>query len=94
MYVCDPLYSYYVSSFSLCLQVERGLIMVRYLGLLNCMYVYIECVCFFVCFLDALAHNFKQTSSSRFSMYQCEVCHKGFTGFMKQALRCVGKWGK
>ena len=28
---------------------------------------------------------------SRFGMYQCEVCHKGFTGFMKQALRCDGK---
>ena len=54
----------------------------------------IECVIFFFFgFLDALAHNFKQTTSSRFSMHQCEVCHKGFTGFMKQALRCVGKWG-
>ena len=38
-------------------------------------------------FLDALAHNFKQTTSSRISIHQCEVCHKRFTGFMKQALR-------
>ena len=44
-----------------------------------------------ILFIDALAHNFKQTTGSRFSIQQCEVCHKGFTGFMKQALRCVGK---
>ena len=46
---------------------------------------------FLFLFLDALAHNFKQTTGSRFSIHHCEACHKGFTGFMKQALRCVGK---
>ncbi len=66
--------------------------MVRYFGLLHLLKLNIECVIFFY-FLDALAHCFKQTTSSRFSMHHCEVCHKGFTGFMKQALRCVGKWG-
>ncbi len=38
-----------------------------------------------------LAHNFKQTTGTRFSIHNCEVCHKGFTGFMKHALKCVGK---
>ena len=38
-----------------------------------------------------IVNNFKQTTGSQFSIQQCEACHKGFTGFMKQALRCVGK---
>ena len=48
-------------------------------------------LCFSFHAIDALAHNFRQTTVSKFSIYHCEVCHKGFTGFMKQALKCVGK---
>lgn len=40
----------------------------------------------------ALAHNFKQTTASKFGVYTCAACSKGFTGFMKQALKCVGKF--
>ncbi len=70
------------------------------------LYTYV-CVCVCVCYVlgelaytvscvdlsdSLLAHNFKQTTGTRFSIHTCEVCQKGFAGFMKHALKCVGKF--
>ena len=40
----------------------------------------------------ALAHNFTLATMGRFSVYTCGTCGKGFTGFMKQGLKCTGMW--
>ncbi len=59
------------------------------------LYVYVEWYytlhIVFVCSDGLLAHNFKQTTGNRFSIHICEVCQKGFSGFMKHALKCVGE---
>ena len=54
---------------------------------------FMTCVCVCVCVVVslALAHNFRLTTMSRFSVYTCATCNKGFTGFMKQGLKCLGK---
>ncbi len=36
-----------------------------------------------------LAHKFRAMHAAKFSV--CDVCQKGFTGFMKQSTKCVGK---
>ncbi len=56
--------------------------------LLLCMLV-IKC-CPQSCTDRLLAHNFKVVHAAKFSI--CDVCQKGFTGFMKQSTKCVGKF--
>ena len=38
-----------------------------------------------------LAHTF--IPAPVFKGSYCGVCHKGFSGFMKQCLQCSGQWG-
>lgn len=45
--------------------------------------------CALFCPERLLAHNFQPAPPAKFS--SCEVCHKGFTGYMKHALKCLGK---
>ena len=50
-----------------------------------CMFMYLP----FISADQLLPHHFVATSIVKGMV--CDVCHKGFTGFMKHSLRCTGK---